>query len=153
MCWPFTRPHAEAELYRRQLDDSIAKHGGTANPIFALMRHTAVYEDTSGRDEAVNAVTRVLGQFENLYRNLGDVANGFPKEIPLSELQDREQYQPEMLEENLMFGTPDKIIEKLEIYDELGVDEFIYYASMGLSHEAQKRSMRLFCDEVIPAFR
>jgi alkanesulfonate monooxygenase SsuD/methylene tetrahydromethanopterin reductase-like flavin-dependent oxidoreductase (luciferase family) len=153
MCWPFTRPHAEAELYRRQLDDSIAKHGGTANPIFALMRHTAVYEDTAGRDEAVGAVTRVLGQFENLYRNLGDVANGFPKEIPLSELQGREQYQPEMLEENLMFGTPDKIIEKLKIYDELGVDEFIYYASMGLSHEAQKRSMRLFCEEVIPAFR
>ncbi|MDG2218167.1 MAG: LLM class flavin-dependent oxidoreductase [Acidimicrobiales bacterium] len=153
MCWPFTRPHAEAELYRRQLDDSIAKHGGTANPIFALMRHTAVYEDTSGRDEAVSAVTRALGQFENLYRNLGDVANGFPKEIPLSELQGREQYQPEMLEENLMFGTPDKIIEKLEIYEELGVDEFIYYASMGLSHEAQKRSMRLFCDEVIPAFQ
>ena len=153
MCWPFTRPHAEAELYRRQLDESIAKYGGTANPIFALMRHTALYEDAAGRDEAIGAVTRVLGQFENLYRNLGDVANGFPKEIPLNELQGREQYQPEMLEENLMFGTPDKVIEKLKIYDELGVDEFIYYASMGLSHEAQKRSMQLFCDEVIPAFR
>ncbi len=152
MCWPFTRPHAEAELYRGQLDESIAKHGGTANPVFALMRHTAVYEDDAGRDTAVGAVTRTLGQFENLYRNLGDVENGFPREIPLDELEGREQYRPDMLEENLMFGTPDKIIEKLRIYEELGVDEFIYYASMGLNHEAQKRSMQLFCDEVIPAF-
>ena len=151
MCWPFTRPHAEAELYRRQLDESIAKHGGTADPIFALMRHTAVYEDDRGRDEAIAAVTRVLGQFENLYRNLGDVHDGFPRTIPLEELESREQYEPHMLEQNLMFGSPDTVIDKLRIYDELGVDQFIYYASMGLSHEAQKRSLRLFCDEVIPA--
>jgi len=152
MCWPFTRPHAEAELYRRQLDESIAKHGGTADPIFALMRHTALYEDDAGRDRAIAAVTRVLGQFENLYRNLDDVQNGFPKEIPLSELEGREQYDPVMLEQNLMFGTPDTVIKRLEVYDELGVDQFIYYASMGLDHESQKRSLQLFCDEVVPVF-
>ncbi len=155
MCWPFTRPHAEAELYKRQLDESIAKHeaatGVTASPIFALMRHTAVYEDDAGRTEAITAITRVLGQFENLYRNLGDVTNGFPKEIPLEELANRDEYDPAMLEENLMFGSPETVIEKLKIYDQLGVDQFIYYASMGLGHEAQKRSLRLFCDEVIPA--
>ena len=79
-------------------------------------------------------------------------ATAFPTEIPLSELENRDQYQPEMLEENLMFGSPDKVIDKLKIYDELGVDQFIYYASMGLSHEAQKRSLKLFCDEVMPSF-
>ena len=94
MCWPFTRPHAEAELYKRQLDEAIAKHGGSADPIFALMRHTAVYENQTDRDEAISAITRVLGQFENLYRNLDDVKNGFPKEIPLHELEGREQYEP-----------------------------------------------------------
>ena len=71
--WPFTRPHAEAELYKRQLDEAIAKHGGSADPIFALMRHTAVYDNQADRDEAINSITRVLGQFENLYRNLDDV--------------------------------------------------------------------------------
>ena len=152
MCWPFTRPHSEAELYRRNLDESIAKHGGTANPIFALMRHTALYENQLGRDKAINAITRVLGQFENLYRNLGDVKNGFPKEIPLHELECREQYDPAMLEENLMFGAPDSVIKKLKRYQALGVDEFIYYASMGLDHAAQKRSLQLFCNEVIPEF-
>ena len=105
------------------------------------------------RDEAINAITRVLGQFENLYRNLDDVKNGFPKEIPLHELEGREQYEPLMLEQNLMFGSPETVIEKIKIYEQLGVDEFIYYASMGLSHAAQKRSLKLFCDEVIPEFQ
>ncbi len=58
-----------------------------------------------------------------------------------------------MLEENLLFGSPDQVIEKLKRYEALGVDEFIYYASMGLGLEAQKRSMKLFCDEVLPAFQ
>ena len=39
------------------------------------------------------------------------------------------------------------------IYYEQGADEFIYYASMGLGHKEQKRSLELFCSEVIPAFK
>lgn len=153
MCWPFTRPHAEAELYTRQLDEAVTKYPGAVHPIFALMRHSAVYENDAGRDEAIGAVIRVLGQFENLFRNLDDVVDGFPKQVPLCELEGREQYAPDMLEENFMFGRPDQIIEKIKLYERLGVDEYIYYASLGLSHEAQKRSLKLFCDEVIPAFQ
>ena len=116
------------------------------------MRHTALYENTAGRDAAITAIQTVLGQFENLFRNLGDVNNGFPKQIPLAELTDREQYNADMLEENLMFGSPEAVIAKLKRYEALGVDDFIYYASLGLGHKEQKRSLELFCNEVIPAF-
>ena len=57
-----------------------------------------------------------------------------------------------MLNRNLMFGTPDEVIAKLKLYEALGVDEFIYYASLGLGLAEQKRSMELFCREVMPAF-
>ena len=87
---------------------------------------------------------------ENRYQY--DVNNGFPKQIPLRELAEREQYNPDMLEENLMFGSPDQVIEKLQRYQALGVDAFIYYASLGLGHKEQKRSMELFCKQVMPAF-
>ena len=46
----------------------------------------------------------------------------------------------------------DQIIEKLKPYEAIGVDSFIYYASLGLDHQSQKRSMELFCEHVIPAF-
>ena len=58
-----------------------------------------------------------------------------------------------MLSTNLMFGTPDEVIAKLKPYEALGVDEFTYYASLGLGLKEQKRSLELFCKEVIPAFR
>ena len=153
MCWPLTRGFEEAELYKKLLDEAVENADNGFRPTFAMMRHAAVYDNQADKDEAIRAIQTVLGQFENLFRNMDDVHNGFPKKIPLDELQGREQFQPDMLEENLLFGSPDTVIQKLKRYEALGVDEFIYYASMGMDMAAQKRSMKLFCDEVIPAFR
>ena len=152
LSWPLTRPFSEAELYKQRLDEAIAKADNGFRPTFAMMRHAAVYDNDADRQKALDAIRLVLGQFENLFRNAGDVVNGFPKQIPLEELAGREQYDPAMLEENLLFGSPDTVIEKLKRYEALGVDAFVYYASMGLDLDAQKRSMKLFCDEVMPAF-
>ena len=151
--WPLTRPFDEAELYKRQLDEAIAKAPGCKQRLFAMMRHTALYENKAGHDSAIRALQSSMGCFENLFRNFGDVVNGFPKQIPLDELVEREQYDPKMLEENLMFGSPDSVIEKLKRYEALGVDHFAYLASMNWSHKEQKRSLELFCQEVIPEFR
>ncbi len=151
--WPLTRPVSEIELYRSRLDESIAKDSSGHRPTFAVMRHTALYETAASRKRALDAIRMTLGKFENLFRNLGDVENGFPKEIPLEQLSDRDNYRTEMLEHNLMMGSPDEAIERLKLYEELGVDEFVYYASMGLGHREQKESMALFCDKVIPAFQ
>ncbi|WP_306113672.1 MULTISPECIES: LLM class flavin-dependent oxidoreductase [unclassified Roseovarius] len=152
MSWPLTRPFSEAELYKKHLDEAVIKADNGFRPIFAMMRHAAVYDNDADRQKALDAIRLVLGQFENLFRNAGGVQDGFPKQIPLEELEGREQYDPAMLEENLLFGSPDQVIKKIKRYEALGVDEFIYYASMGLDMETQKRSMKLFCDEVIPAF-
>ena len=51
-----------------------------------------------------------------------------------------------------MFGTPDVVIKKLQAYQALGVDHYIYNASYGLDMPRQKHSLKLFIDEVMPAF-
>ncbi len=151
MSWPLTRPFSEAELYMQQFEETLAKYPNARRPRFAMMRHAAIYENQAGRDQAIDAIRCVLGQFENLFRNIGGVSNGFPKQIPLAELANRDEYNADMLEENLLFGTPDQVIGKLKRYQDLGVEDFIYYASMGLGMDAQKKSLKLFCDEVMPA--
>ena len=117
-----------------------------------MMRHAAVYTNNEDKDKALTAIRLVLGQFENLFKNLGDVENGFTKQISLNQLVGREQYNPDMLAENLLFGNPDEVVTKLKHYESLGVDDFIYYASMGLDQEEQKKSLKLFIDEVMPEF-
>lgn len=152
MSWPLTRPFSEVETYKGRLDEAMAANPGAARPTLAMMRHTALYDTKDEWEVPVRAAQRQLGQFENLFKNLGDVKNGFPKQIPFEELANRNEYDPKMLSENLMFGTPDEVIEKLKPYQDIGCDAFIYYASLGLGLVEQKRSLELFCNEVIPAF-
>jgi flavin-dependent trigonelline monooxygenase, oxygenase component len=152
MSWPLTREMSEAELYMSRMADAMAANPGKRRPIMAMMRQTAVYERLEDWMVPVRAAQNVLSQFENLFKNTGEVTSGFPKAIPLDQLAGRPEYDPEMLSRNLMLGTPDQVIAKLKLYEALGVDEFIYYASFGLGHAEQKRSMELFCSDVIPAF-
>jgi flavin-dependent trigonelline monooxygenase, oxygenase component len=150
--WPLTRDMSEAEAYMGRLNDAVAANPGKKRPVMAMMRHTALYDRKEDWMIPVRAAQRQLSQFENLFKNMGDVANGFPKAIPLDQLGNRAEYDPDMLSRNLMFGTPDEVITKLKAYQALGVDEFIYYASLGLGLKEQKRSLELFCNEVVPAF-
>lgn len=151
--WPLTRGMDEAETYMGRMAQALADNPGARRPIMAMMRHTAVYDRKEDWMIPVRAAQRQLSQFENLFKNLGDVTNGFPKAIPFGDLGNRAEYDPDMLHRNLMFGTPDQVIEKLKTYQAIGVDEFIYYASLGLGLKEQKRSLELFCKNVIPAFR
>lgn len=151
LSWPLTMPFAEAEKYRAQLDDSIAKAGGW-NGRFVMMRHAAVYETEDDRQACLGAIRGVLGQFGNLMMKKGMVQNGFPDPVSLEDLEGNVRVDPEMLEQNLLFGRPETVVDKLRGYEALGVDGFIYYASMGLDPARQRRSLELFIDRVMPEF-
>ena len=153
MSWPFTMPFAEAQTYRARLDEAIAKSGKPFNGKWAMMRHASIYETEEDKQAALDAVRSVLAMFGNLMMKSGEVMNGFPQKVPLDSLEGNVRVDPEMLAENLLFGSPVEVIEKLKAYQDIGVDAFIYYASMGLDQERQKRSLQLFIDKVMPAFR
>ena len=151
MSWPLTRDMSEAELYMARMAEAMANNPGCKRPTMAMMRHTAV-SDRASDIVPIRAAQRQLSQFENLFKNMGDVTNWFPKSIQFDQLGNRAEYDPEMLQRNLMFGTPDEVITKLKLFQALGVDEFIYYASLGLGLAEQKRSLELFINDVMPAF-
>ena len=90
--------------------------------------------------------------FTTLFAGEGGVTLGVPDETPKDVLEEHADYNTKSLQENLLVGTPDQVIEKLRTYEALGVDSFIYYASMGLGLLEQKRSLELFIEEVMPAF-
>ena len=151
MSWPLTMPMSEVETYRQRLNDAIAKNNGAYSGTWALMRHTAVYDREEDRRNALNSVRRQLAMFGNLMTKTGDVINGFPEKVDLESLAGNLRVDPAMLEENLSFGSPEVIAEKMHRYRRIGVDAYIYYASMGMDMTLQKRSLRLFIDEVMPA--
>lgn len=152
MCWPLTRPFAELVAYVGRLDEALAKcPPGTPRPRQAAMRYAAVVESDADLEVYMRSLQSQAGKFENLFKGLGGVSNGFAEPVDLDELGHRAEYDPAMLRHNLMFGTPDEVIAKLRMYDDVGVD-FMYCPSYGAPMDAQKRSLQLFIDEVMPAF-
>ena len=153
MTWALTRPFAEVETYMGRFETALADNPGVARPRFMTMRHAAIWEKPADADVYLEALIMQGRRFENLFRNLAPVVDGFPQEVDPSLLVNQAEYERSNLLQNLIFGTPDEAIAKLKPYEALGIDYFCYCASFGLDLAAQKKSFRLFVDEVMPAFQ
>jgi len=152
MTWALTRPFAEVETYMQRFEDALAKAPGVARPRFMTMRHAGVFARPAEAAVFIEAIQCQGRMFENLFRNLAPVLDGFPQEPDPALLTNQAEYTPDNLLQNLILGTPDQVIAKLKDYEALGVDYFCYNASYGLPMPEQKKSLALFIDEVLPAF-
>jgi flavin-dependent trigonelline monooxygenase, oxygenase component len=149
---PLSRPNAEVEILGKRLQEALAANPQARKPRFMMLRRTSVFE--SARDAAVPIKASIdYGRhFENLFKNIGAVRNGFPEPVDLGAVANRNEYEPDFVHENMMFGTPDEVVRKIRFYQACGVDNFCYGASFGLDYEAQLRSLRLFISDVMPHF-
>lgn len=152
-CWPITRPISELEEYRQRFDSALRYlPSGKPRPRFAAMRHTTVYDRQDQWQIPVDAMAVWSARFANLFSTSGTVRNGFVPPVDLAEIKSRDNFNARELSENLMFGTPEEVRGKLEGYQALGVDTFLYFTSFGLDREIERRSLELFAREVMPAF-
>ena len=152
MATPLHKPFSEAVTLKERFDAAIAGYPDAPRPQLLMQRRVCVYDEPGQWRVPVDAVLNFGRRFETLMQNLGGVRNGFPEAAPLEAISNRGDYQPEALRENLIFGTPDEVIEKLRMYEKLGIDYFSYGASFGLPHEVARRSLELFVEQVLPAF-
>jgi alkanesulfonate monooxygenase SsuD/methylene tetrahydromethanopterin reductase-like flavin-dependent oxidoreductase (luciferase family) len=152
MATPLSMPFEEVVSLRERLDAAIASHPDARQPRFMVLRDACVYDDGSDWRAPVDSFLDHARHFETLFRNVGGVVNGFPEPANLDAFADRENFLPDTLRTNLMFGTPDEVIEKLKTYEAAGVDYFLYGSCFGLDPALSRRSLELFVSEVIPAF-
>ena len=85
-------------------------------------------------------------RFDNMFTGPGKINRGLVKALP------RKQTLEE-LTENLLICTPNQMVDKLEMYEEAGVDEIIISAGFGQSQEDMIDSMHRISEKVIPYFK
>jgi alkanesulfonate monooxygenase SsuD/methylene tetrahydromethanopterin reductase-like flavin-dependent oxidoreductase (luciferase family) len=153
MTWALTRSFSEVERYKSHFEAALADHPEVTRPRFMTMRHAGVYAKPGDDAPFIEAIQRQGRQFENLFRNLAPVVDGFPQDPDPSLLTNQGEYEAENLRQNLILGTPDEVVLKLKDYEAIGVDHFCFNSAFGLAPDHQMRSLRLFIDEVMPAFR
>ncbi|HLH64774.1 MAG TPA: LLM class flavin-dependent oxidoreductase [Solirubrobacteraceae bacterium] len=152
MATPLSQPFEEVVSLRQRLDAALSEHPDARRPRFMVLRDTCVYEDADDWRAPVDSFLDHARHFETLFRNVGGVVNGFAEPADLESFSDRENFRPESLRDNLMFGTPSEVVDKLRAYEEAGVDYFLYGSCFGLDPELSRRSLELFISEVMPAF-
>lgn len=47
----------------------------------------------------------------------------------------------------------ERMDDSLDMYEAPGCGSFVYYASLGLGHAEQQRSLEPFCSQAMPAFQ
>ena len=150
---PLSRPNSEVEALGKRLSEVLAANLRRSRPRFLMLRRTCVYEDPDEWVTPVRASIEYGRHFENLFKNIGVVRNGFPEPVDVAVIANRSEYEPTFIRENMMFGTPEEVIRKIEFYGSCGVDNYCYGASFGLPFDVQRRSLQLFISKVMPHFR
>jgi alkanesulfonate monooxygenase SsuD/methylene tetrahydromethanopterin reductase-like flavin-dependent oxidoreductase (luciferase family) len=153
MATPLHGPHAEVENLVQRFRATLQNNPGVARPKLMMLRRVCVYESAGDWDKPVAALVNYGRYFENLMKNMGTVDQGFPEPVSVETIANKGDYDPQALRTNMMFGTPDQVVEKLRAYAALDIDYFLYGAFFGLDYEWVKRSLRLFIDEVMPRMR
>ena len=152
MSTPLQKPFEEVLDLAGKLEASMQKYPGSRRPRWLVLRNSCVYDNPDQWKVPVNAAMHYSAQFQGLFSTDGEVTNGFAKTVDLNETERSSDYSDEGLWENMMFGTPDEVIEKLEKYREAGVDSFCYGANFGLEDKFALRSLELFITRVMPHF-
>jgi len=144
---PWREPFARVETLYRQYQQIVADVRPATRPRFALSRMTFVGATDGEALEAMRWVQTHHRVFTRLFRNQATVKGGFAAPEPVED-----EYPPERLLANLVAGSPETCVEKLRMYERLGVDHYVMYAGFPMDHAATMKSIRLFAERVMPEF-
>jgi alkanesulfonate monooxygenase SsuD/methylene tetrahydromethanopterin reductase-like flavin-dependent oxidoreductase (luciferase family) len=111
-----------------------------------------VGSDASDVADAAKCISRFYCYFGAWFKNERPIRQGLLEPLSEEEMAAIDMYAPEKMLENMPIGTPEQVIEKLKVYEELGYDEFAFWIDSSMTYEQKRASLRRFIDEVMPAF-
>jgi alkanesulfonate monooxygenase SsuD/methylene tetrahydromethanopterin reductase-like flavin-dependent oxidoreductase (luciferase family) len=114
-----------------------------AHLTLSLLRPGFVVKDAAERRRRAEQAYTYYERFDNVYSGPGLVDHGAIRPLP-----------PKLtvgeLEENLLIGSPQELVDKLGVYAQAGVDETILNMNIGATQAETLDSMQRFAEEVMP---
>ena len=112
----------------------------------SMQRMMFVAKDEKDAEKKNKLAYEYYKRFDNMFTGPGKVKNG--NIIPLTRKQSFEE-----MKDNLLICPINELIDKLSIYAEAGVDEFIISSSFGQEQNETIESMHKISEEIIPYFK
>jgi alkanesulfonate monooxygenase SsuD/methylene tetrahydromethanopterin reductase-like flavin-dependent oxidoreductase (luciferase family) len=112
----------------------------------ALSRVCCVAKDARDADQKLALAYEYYGRFHNVFTGPGIVERGAIKPLPLK--QTLEEFR-----QNIVICPAAEMVDRLKVYEELGIDDFIMNLNIGHSAAESQESIERFAADVMPWFR
>ncbi len=149
---PLWQGMTEIQNLMTAFKNAKAEHGEDKNPKIMLLQHAYVGSDADDVATAAKSISRFYCYFGAWFKNERPIRQGLLEPLSEEEMAAIDMYAPEKMLENMPIGTPEQVIEKLKVYEELGYDEFAFWIDSSMTYEQKRDSLRRFIDDVMPAF-
>ncbi|GGK01421.1 LLM class flavin-dependent oxidoreductase [Pseudomonas matsuisoli] len=155
MVTPLMKGDEEVVDLNNKFNSALAANPDVPRPQLMVLRHTHVHtaDDPEGWKVGAEAISRFYRTFDAWFGNKTTPVDGLLAPSPEEKFKERPDFELENICKNAMIGTPEEIIARIRHYEELGVDEFSFWADNSLPYEEKKKSLELFIKHVVPAFR
>ena len=110
-----------------------------------LLRVGFMCHNEMEKRERVQMAQYFLGRFDNVHGGPGIIDNGMVRSLPRSQAMDQ-------VARSLLIGMKQEMIDKLSVYDELGVGRIILNVNFGCDPHETLDSIQYFAEEVMPHF-
>ena len=111
----------------------------------ALSRVCCVAQNDADARKKLQLAYEYYGRFHNVFSGPGIVENGAIRPLPLHQT-------PEEFKQNVMVCTAAEMIDRLKLYEELGIDDFIMNVNVGHSQQESLDAVGRFAADVMPWF-
>jgi alkanesulfonate monooxygenase SsuD/methylene tetrahydromethanopterin reductase-like flavin-dependent oxidoreductase (luciferase family) len=111
----------------------------------ALSRVCCVARNAADARRKLDLARDYYGRFHNVFTGPGIVDRGAVAPLPLNQTMDQ-------FKKNIIVCTAAEMIDRLKVYEELGIDDFIMNVNIGHSQEESLESIQRFADDVMPWF-
>ena len=142
---PLTGTMNLAEQQTRSFFEGAGDSETDRTPRLSLLRVGFCTRDDAHTEEILDLAQTYWQRFDNVFKSNGTVSGGA---IDLVELNDTR----EQLADRLFVGTPEQLIEKLQVYADLGVHEINLNMCLGATHEDLIDSIERLASHVLPHF-
>lgn len=142
---PLTGTMNLAEQQTRSFFEGAGDSVRDRTPRLSLLRVGFCTRDDAHTEEILDLAQTYWQRFDNVFKSNGTVRGGA---IDLVELNDTR----EQLADRLFVGTPEQLIEKLQVYADLGVHEINLNMCLGATHEDLMDSIERLASHVLPHF-
>ena len=149
---PLASGDDEVKVLMEKFNTACEAHPEVPRPKLMLLMHTYVAKTEEELVAGSTALQKFFLYFGKWFKAEAPIKDGFIEPITQAEIDAQPNLSVENMRKNCLVGTPAEVIARLKSYEDMGYNQFSIWLDSAMTYEQKRDNLKLFIDEVMPAF-